>query len=374
MVCVGKTNLSELAYSGLGLNPHFGTPRNPRGSGPARDSGRLLLGLRGRRRERRGRRARSAPTRPARSACRPRSAGSSASSRPRARVDRAGVLPLAPTLDSVGPLATSVADAVALDALLRGAAPPQAGARRGGPAAPRRARRRPRRRRRARRRGRLRGRARRARARRRGDRAPAARRDRGRAGAARRARQPRRARGVARPSRAARRPGRRAARPARAAAPARRARAAAGRATTRCCASARGSRPQLAAELDGALAVWPTVRHAAPELEPLERDDELFARVNLSTLRDDDARRASSTCRASRCRSAPTRPASRSACCSRARRGSDERVLARCAPSRRRAAAALRLTCNVPTCRWPRARLTDAPRSSRCESPNSCQR
>jgi len=40
----------------------------------------------------------------------------------------------------------------------------------------------------------------------------------------------------------------------------------------------------LAAELGGALAAWPAVRHAAPELEPLERDDELFARINLSTL------------------------------------------------------------------------------------------
>ena len=29
MVCMGKLNLSELAYSGLGLNPHFGTPVNP---------------------------------------------------------------------------------------------------------------------------------------------------------------------------------------------------------------------------------------------------------------------------------------------------------------------------------------------------------
>jgi aspartyl-tRNA(Asn)/glutamyl-tRNA(Gln) amidotransferase subunit A len=29
LVGVGKTNLSEFAYSGLGLNPHFGTPFNP---------------------------------------------------------------------------------------------------------------------------------------------------------------------------------------------------------------------------------------------------------------------------------------------------------------------------------------------------------
>ena len=28
MVCLGKLNLTELAYSGLGLNPHYGTPRN----------------------------------------------------------------------------------------------------------------------------------------------------------------------------------------------------------------------------------------------------------------------------------------------------------------------------------------------------------
>jgi aspartyl-tRNA(Asn)/glutamyl-tRNA(Gln) amidotransferase subunit A len=31
MICIGKTKLSEFAYSGLGLNPHFGTPVN-RGS------------------------------------------------------------------------------------------------------------------------------------------------------------------------------------------------------------------------------------------------------------------------------------------------------------------------------------------------------
>ncbi|OPH35974.1 hypothetical protein B5J94_08450 [Moraxella lacunata] len=28
LTCVGKTKLSEFAYSGLGLNPHFGTPTN----------------------------------------------------------------------------------------------------------------------------------------------------------------------------------------------------------------------------------------------------------------------------------------------------------------------------------------------------------
>ncbi len=28
-VVIGKTNMTEFAYSGLGLNPHFGTPANP---------------------------------------------------------------------------------------------------------------------------------------------------------------------------------------------------------------------------------------------------------------------------------------------------------------------------------------------------------
>ena len=29
MVSVGRTNMSEFAFSGLGINPHHGTPRNP---------------------------------------------------------------------------------------------------------------------------------------------------------------------------------------------------------------------------------------------------------------------------------------------------------------------------------------------------------
>src|SRR6478672_2062796 len=28
-VIVGRTNMTEFAYSGLGMNPHYGTPRNP---------------------------------------------------------------------------------------------------------------------------------------------------------------------------------------------------------------------------------------------------------------------------------------------------------------------------------------------------------
>ena len=41
-VLVGRTNMTEFAYSGLGLSPHYGTPRNPFD----RRLGRILGGLR----------------------------------------------------------------------------------------------------------------------------------------------------------------------------------------------------------------------------------------------------------------------------------------------------------------------------------------
>ena len=116
-IVIGKTNLTEFAYSGLGLNPHFGTPRNPHGSGrvPGGSSSGSAVAVA--------------------SGVVPCAIGTDTSGSIRvpaafcgivgfkptaARVERAGVFPLAPTLDSVGPLATSVADAIALDALLRG--------------------------------------------------------------------------------------------------------------------------------------------------------------------------------------------------------------------------------------------------------------
>jgi aspartyl-tRNA(Asn)/glutamyl-tRNA(Gln) amidotransferase subunit A len=38
-VVAGRTNMTEFAFSGLGLNPHFGTPANPRFAGEARITG-----------------------------------------------------------------------------------------------------------------------------------------------------------------------------------------------------------------------------------------------------------------------------------------------------------------------------------------------
>jgi aspartyl-tRNA(Asn)/glutamyl-tRNA(Gln) amidotransferase subunit A len=127
MVCVGKTNLSELAFSGLGLNPHFGTPPNPRAPGcapggsssgsavaVAADIVPVAIGT-----------DTSGSIRVPAAFC-----GIAGFKPSAARVDRRGILPLAPTLDSVGPLATSVRDLVAVDAALRAAAPA------GGDAAP----------------------------------------------------------------------------------------------------------------------------------------------------------------------------------------------------------------------------------------------
>src|SRR5215216_1976143 len=121
MVCVGKTNLTEFAYSGLGLNPHFGTPRNPHdpdripggsssGSAVAVAAGVVPCAI--------GTDTSGSIRVPA-AFCRIVGFKPTA-----ARVPREGVLALAPSLDSVGPLTRSVTDAIALDALLRREAPP----------------------------------------------------------------------------------------------------------------------------------------------------------------------------------------------------------------------------------------------------------
>lgn len=120
MVSVGKLNLTELAYSGLGLNPHFGTPVNPNdpkvhrspggsssGSGAAVAAGLVPCAI---------------GTDTGGSVRIPASfngvVGYKTSER---RIDKSKVIPLSRTLDTVGPLARSVADCIALDMLLRGA-------------------------------------------------------------------------------------------------------------------------------------------------------------------------------------------------------------------------------------------------------------
>lgn len=122
MIVVGKTNLSEFAFSGLGLNPHFGTPvagfaveqaRVPGGS----SSGSAIA-------VQRGIVAAAIGTDTAGSIRVPAAfnglVGFKSSA---ARYDQRGVHPLAPTLDSLGPITRSVADCLLLDAAMRDLSP-----------------------------------------------------------------------------------------------------------------------------------------------------------------------------------------------------------------------------------------------------------
>jgi hypothetical protein len=70
--------MTEFAYSGIGINPHHGTPRNPNCTGPARRAGRLVLRHPASPSPTACCRWPSAPTPAARSASRPPSTASSA--------------------------------------------------------------------------------------------------------------------------------------------------------------------------------------------------------------------------------------------------------------------------------------------------------
>ncbi|WP_431896712.1 amidase family protein [Nonomuraea sp. bgisy101] len=119
MVCVGKTNLSEFAFGGLGVNPHFGTPINPTagdeplvpGGSSSGSAAAVALGIV------------------------PVAIGTDTSGSVRVpaafcgvigykasagRYGDDGMLPLSPTLDSIGVLATSMRDIIATDAVLAG--------------------------------------------------------------------------------------------------------------------------------------------------------------------------------------------------------------------------------------------------------------
>lgn len=119
MVCIGKTNLSEFAYSGLGLNQAFGTPVNPalgvraRAPGGSSSGAALAVALD------------VAPigigTDTAGSVRVPAAFNGLIGYRAsRHRYAMTGVFALAPSLDTVGPLARSVEDCILMDAVLQG--------------------------------------------------------------------------------------------------------------------------------------------------------------------------------------------------------------------------------------------------------------
>jgi aspartyl-tRNA(Asn)/glutamyl-tRNA(Gln) amidotransferase subunit A len=126
-VPLGRTNMTEFAFSGLGINPHYGTPAAPWERAASRripggsSSGAAVSVADGM--------AFGALGTDTGGSCRvPAALCGITGYKPTARrVPIAGVLPLAPSLDSVGPLAQSVTCCAILDAILSGENPaPQA--------------------------------------------------------------------------------------------------------------------------------------------------------------------------------------------------------------------------------------------------------
>jgi aspartyl-tRNA(Asn)/glutamyl-tRNA(Gln) amidotransferase subunit A len=119
MVTVGRVGMTEFAFSGLGLNPHYGTPRNPHGGAEPRIPGGSSSG---------------SGVAVARGLV-PVSIGTDTGGSVRipaafngivgykatyGRYPMEGVFPLSGSLDSLGVLCRSVADAAIVDAAMRG--------------------------------------------------------------------------------------------------------------------------------------------------------------------------------------------------------------------------------------------------------------
>lgn len=116
-VIIGKTNMTEFAFSGIGINPHYGTPGN------ACDATRIPGGS-----------SAGAGVAVARGMCEiaigsdtggsvriPAAFNGVTGFKPtQARVSREGAFPLSFSLDTVGPLARSVSDCAQADAVLSG--------------------------------------------------------------------------------------------------------------------------------------------------------------------------------------------------------------------------------------------------------------
>ncbi len=118
-VFVGRTNMVEFAFGGVGFNPHYGTPRNPyqrkvgrvpggssSGAAVAQADAMAVMSL--------GSDTRGSIRGPA-ALC-----GVTGWKPTARRVPREGAFPLSFTLDSVGPIANSVACCAAYDAILAG--------------------------------------------------------------------------------------------------------------------------------------------------------------------------------------------------------------------------------------------------------------
>ncbi len=125
MISIGTVNMTEFAYSGIGLNPHYGTPRNPRDPLVARSPGGSSSGS--------GAVVAAGIV--------PLSIGTDTGGSIRipasfngvvgykssvGHYPMEGVFPLSRSLDTLGPLSQTVADCVLTDAALRGLRAPAA--------------------------------------------------------------------------------------------------------------------------------------------------------------------------------------------------------------------------------------------------------
>jgi aspartyl-tRNA(Asn)/glutamyl-tRNA(Gln) amidotransferase subunit A len=121
-VLLGRHNMVEFAFGGVGLNPHYGTPKNPydratgrvpggstSGGAVAQADGMCVMAL--------GSDTRGSIRQPA-ALC-----GVTGFKPTQRRVSREGAFPLSYTLDSIGPIASSVACCAVYDAILAGEKP-----------------------------------------------------------------------------------------------------------------------------------------------------------------------------------------------------------------------------------------------------------
>ncbi len=118
-VIVGKNNMTEFAYSGLGMNAHFGTPKNPHDATAERIPGGSSSGAGVAVAEGMVPAAIGSDTG---GSCRIPAAfcGVVGFKPTSARVPKDGAVPLSKTLDCIGPLAASVSCCAVLDSVLSG--------------------------------------------------------------------------------------------------------------------------------------------------------------------------------------------------------------------------------------------------------------
>ena len=114
-VLIGRTNMSEFAFSGLGLNPHWGNPGNAadptRAPGGSTSGGAVSVGL--------GIARLTLGTDTGGSTRIPAAVNGIVGFKPTShRVPKAGVFPLSYALDSIGPLGKTVAECAAADAIM----------------------------------------------------------------------------------------------------------------------------------------------------------------------------------------------------------------------------------------------------------------